>query len=110
MRRRLSGVVMMTVLLCFAHPVRAEGMRFGHGFERHQGQSPLREELRAERRETRQAWRDRQIEGADDPNRARRLDARFEQEGPGQARRLTPEERRQLRRELQDAARELYSR
>lgn len=105
MWRAMGGAALLAVLLAFAHPAGAEGMRL----ERRHGQAALREELRAEHRESQHDWRDLQAERADEGRRVNRLDARYEQDQQA-ARRLSPEERRQLRRELQDAARVLYTR
>lgn len=106
-----GGGAVMAALLVFAHPAAAEGLRFGNGIERRAVQSDLREDLRGERRAARgDDLRGRQTEGLEGARRGGRLDARYDTETVGGARRLTVEERRQLRRELQDAARDLYGR
>ena len=107
--RNVGGVALMATLLAFAHPVASEGLRVGQGLERRSTPADLREDLRGERREAhREDLREHQV--VDAGRRTGRLDARFDAEPGAGVRRLNAEERRQLRRELQDAARELYSR
>ncbi len=111
MWRSVRSGAFTALLLAFAHPAMAEGLRFGHNFERRSTQSGLREELRAERQEQRRdEWRQNQADRFDDSRRTGRLDARYDSEPTPAVRRLSAEERRQLRRDLQGAARDLYGR
>lgn len=110
LRNAGSGAV-VAAMLVFAHPAAAEGLRFGNGIERRAVQTDLREDLKGERRAGRgEDWRGPPADGLEPGRRAGRLDARYDTETSAGARRLSAEERRQLRRELQDAARDLYGR
>lgn len=111
MWRSVGSGAVAALLVAFAHPAVAEGLRFGHGFEKRATQSGLREELRAEQKEQRRDdWREHQTDRLDEGRRTGRLDARYDSEPTPAVRRLSAEERRQLRRDLQGAARDLYSR